>query len=179
MYGNDGRHGKSDENGELLAELAALDGESAAERAYELGVIDACKQSPRASATVRDRMAALAQVDTERALERLRGTGDTSYDRSLINLAYDEGRTRGLKLVRDGDGAEAVWEKLVGETTDADVEGTKSETFEEALPGALGRLRAFDVEPDTGPPETLSLPTFLRERGGPGRRGGSESNGRE
>lgn len=155
----DGRDARTDggndrDDGDHLREFASLDGREATERAFELGVADACAPNGRS------RAAHLADVDTERALDLLRDTGETTYDRSLIDLAYEEGRTRALKLSRDGDDGEAVWTQLVGDGVDADM--PRSEPFEEALPGALGRLQALDIETDTGPPESLSLPKFLR-----------------
>ena len=172
MYGNDGGAGTNEGNGtdeeRLLSEFSDLDGQDATERAFELGVADACHRAHGTSGGTRARIEALARVDTDRALRRLKETGDSTYDRSLIDLAYDEGRTRGLKLARREDDTEKVWSELVGNgTPDGDVPA--SGTFEEALPGALGRVGALDIGTDTGPPGTLSLPEFLRSRGGPGR----------
>ncbi|MDR5674542.1 Uncharacterized protein AArcCO_0125 [Halalkaliarchaeum sp. AArc-CO] len=177
MYGNDGGTGTNGGNGtdeeRLLSEFSDLDGENATERAFELGVADACEQVHSTSGSTRGRIEALAGIDTDRALRRLKETGDSTYDRSLIDLAYDEGRTRGMKLARREDDAEGVWSELVGDdTSDGDVPTTG--TFEEALPGALGRVRALDIGTETGPPESLSLPEFLRSRGGPGRRDGTK-----
>ena len=172
MYGNDGG-GTNGEKGtdeeRLLAEFSDLEGQEATERAFELGVADACVRTHGTAGDARPRIESLSRVDTDRALQRLRETGDSTYDRSLIDLAYDEGRTRGLKLARREDDAEAVWSELVDDDT-AEGEVPGPETFEEALPGALGRSGALDIGTETEPPGSLSLPEFLRSRGGPGRR---------
>ncbi|MEF8779223.1 MAG: hypothetical protein V5A46_00920 [Haloferacaceae archaeon] len=160
MYGYDGNgagDGASDgvDAEELLDEFAELDGEEAADRAYELGVADACDPGNRSRAS------ALAGLDSERALRRLKETGETTYDRSLIDLAYNEGRTRAMEYVGESDGGDDAWGELVG---DGDATVAEPEPFREALPGALSRLRTLEIDAETGPPESLSLPDFLGGR---------------
>lgn len=164
MYGydeNGAGDGASDaaDPEELLEEFAELDGEEAADRAYELGVADACDPGDRS------RVSALARLDSERALRRLKETGETTYDRSLIDLAYNEGRTRAMEYTGESGGADDAWGGLVGGD---DAVALEPEPFREALPGALGRLRTLEIDTETGPPESLSLPDFL---GGRRRRG--------
>jgi hypothetical protein len=112
-----------------------LDREEAIERAFALGVASWCGR----------------EHDGE--LERLREALSGSYDRSIVELAYEEG----YALARDlDDDVEAVWDRLV----DEDGSLTPVAPLPEAMPGALGRL-AFLRRSD-GPPESLDLPDFLR-----------------
>lgn len=116
---------------------STLDRESAIERAFALGVAKACGEShPDEYARVR---------------QALPG----SYDQSIVELAYEEGRTKALTLERQGE--EDVWEALVDEETRTAVDSP----LPEAMPGALDS-REF-LSRSTGPPESLDCPEFLRK----------------
>ncbi|MFB6234996.1 MAG: hypothetical protein ABEH81_01665 [Halopenitus sp.] len=116
---------------------STLDRESAIERAFALGVAEACGESfPDEYARVR---------------QALPG----SYDQSIVELAYEEGRTKALTLEREGE--EDVWETLVDEETKTAAESP----LPEAMPGALAS-REF-LTRSTGPPESLDRPEFLQK----------------
>ncbi|MWV63633.1 hypothetical protein GRS48_02165 [Halorubrum sp. JWXQ-INN 858] len=116
---------------ETLSRAEAID------RAFALGVAAACDRGDAAE------------------LERLTTTADGAYGRSLVRLAYDEGRTRALEA--SAEGPAAVWRALVDDA------GTPRNTpFPAALPGALGELTMTRRRGD-GPPSSLELPPFLRK----------------
>ncbi|ELZ48443.1 hypothetical protein C464_07080 [Halorubrum coriense DSM 10284] len=115
--------------------------EEAIERAFALGV-SAGMDSPRPD-----------------ELDRVLAAFPGSYDQSIVELAYDEGRTKALeaKAERDDPDDEDVWESLVdgaGAPRDAPVPA--------ALPGAIRELTLTDG-PREGPPSSLDLPSMLRK----------------
>ncbi|WP_434521408.1 hypothetical protein [Halorubrum sp. AS12] len=118
-----------------------LSREEAVERAFALGVA-AGVGTPHPD-------------ELERVLEAFPG----SYDRSIVELAYDEGRTKALeaKAERDNPDDEEVWSSLV------DGVGTPRESpVPAALPGAIRELTLTD-RPREGPPSSLDLPSMLRK----------------
>ena len=118
-----------------------LSREEGVERAFALGVA-AGVDNPRPE-------------EVDRVLEAFPG----SYDRSLVELAYDEGRTKALeaKAERDDPDDEAVWRSLV------DGAGAPRESpVPAALPGAIRELTLTDG-PQEGPPSSLDLPSMLRK----------------
>ncbi|WP_128903731.1 hypothetical protein [Halorubrum amylolyticum] len=113
--------------------------EEAVERAFALGVADG--------------------VGSERPaeLDRVLGAFENAYDRSLIELAYDEGRTKALDAAAEADDAEAVWDRLV------DGAGSpRGPPVSAALPGAITEL-TLTRGPREGPPSSLDLPSMLRK----------------
>ena len=113
--------------------------EEAVKRAFALGV---------AAGVGSERPAEL-----ERVLEALPG----AYDRSLVELAYDEGRTKALEAAAEADTEEEVWDELV------DAAGTpRTAPVSAALPGAITEL-TLTKEPQKGPPSSLSFPSMLRK----------------
>ncbi|MFW5917412.1 MAG: hypothetical protein ACOCRD_03275 [Halorubrum sp.] len=122
-------------------EWTDLTREAAVERAFALGVADG--------------------VGTERPdeLERVLEAFPSAYDRSLVELAYDEGRTKALEAIADADAAdpETVWEELV------DGAGTpRTPPIPAALPGAITEL-TLTRRPSKGPPSSLDFPSMLRK----------------
>ena len=118
-----------------------LSREEAVERAFALGVA-AGVDSPRPQ-------------ELDRVLEAFPG----AYDQSIVELAYDEGRTKALEAKAEGDdpGDEAVWGSLV------DGAGAPREMpVPAALPGAIRELTLTDG-PREGPPSSLDLPSVLRK----------------
>ncbi|TKX75778.1 hypothetical protein EXE46_01395 [Halorubrum sp. GN11_10-6_MGM] len=118
-----------------------LSREEAVERAFALGVA-AGVDSPRPD-------------ELDRVLEAFPG----AYDQSIVELAYDEGRTKALeaRAERDDSDDEAVWRSLV------DGVGTPRESpVPAALPGAIRELTLTDG-PREGPPSSLDLPSMLRK----------------
>lgn len=113
-----------------------LDREAAVDRAYALGVATACG----------------APDDHER--DRLIAVGDTAYDRSMIELAYQEGKTHAYNRKRECSDEQSVWTELVGETDPI------SPREREFFPGALSRFSA--MLPPERQPDLLDLPSFLQ-----------------
>jgi hypothetical protein len=90
-------------------------------------------------------------------LERVMEAFPSAYDRSLVELAYDEGRTKALAAADEADDPEEVWESLV------DGSGAPREPpARAALPGAISDL-TLTRPPREGPPSSLSLPSMLRK----------------
>ncbi|WP_430503533.1 hypothetical protein [Haloparvum sp. PAK95] len=116
---------------------STLDRESAIERAFALGVAKACGESHPDEYT------------------RVRQALPGAYDQSIVELAYEEGRTKALTLEQQGE--EDVWEALVDEETKTAADSP----LPEAMPGALDS-REF-LSRSTGPPESLNRPEFLRK----------------
>jgi len=115
-----------------------LDREEAIDRAFALGVAAGCG-SERPS-------------ELDRVLEAF----PSAYDRSIVELAYDEGRTDALAAPDEAD-PERVWDRLVDDT------GTpRRAPVPAALPGAISELTLMD-RPRTGAPSSLELPSFLRK----------------
>jgi len=89
-------------------------------------------------------------------LERVLDDFPNAYDRTLVELAYDEGRTKALEASGDADDAETVWNALVDET------GEPLEApVGAALPGAITDL-TLTSPPREGPPSSLDIPSMLR-----------------
>ena len=90
-------------------------------------------------------------------LDRVMEAFPSAYDRSLVELAYDEGRTKALDAGDAADDPEEVWETLV------DAAGTPRESpVGAALPGAITDL-TLTRPPREGPPSSLDLPSMLRK----------------
>jgi hypothetical protein len=90
-------------------------------------------------------------------LDRVMDAFPSAYDRSLVELAYDEGRTKALDAAAEADDPKAVWESLV------DGSGAPREPpVSAALPGAITDLTLTDP-PRDGPPSSLDLPSMLRK----------------
>ena len=114
-----------------------LDREEAIDRAFALGVAAGCGS------------------ERPDELDRVLGAFPSAYDRSIVELAYDEGRTKALE--DPAEEPERVWDRLVDET------GTpRRAPVPAALPGAINELTLMD-RPRTGAPSSLELPSFLRK----------------
>ncbi len=113
--------------------------EEAVERAFALGVADGVGSERPA--------------ELDRVLEAFPG----AYDRSLVELAYDEGRTKALDAAIAADDAEEVWNELIDGT------GTpRRPPVPAALPGAITEL-TLTKRPEKGPPSSLDFPSMLRK----------------
>lgn len=117
-----------------------LDQEAAHERAFALGV------------------AASLGKEYEGELERILGELDTAYKRSIIRLAYDEGKSKAVKRKRiyETTEPETIWEDLVVEGS-ADV--TRDDPATVGLPGAVTRISV--LSPPTDDLDVIRLPDFL------------------
>jgi len=113
--------------------------EEAVERAFALGVA--------------------TEIDRERPteLDRVLDAFESAYDRSLVELAYDEGRTKALEAAAESADPQTVWDALV------DGGGTpRVAPVSAALPGALTEL-SLTKRPREGPPSSLAFPSMLRK----------------
>lgn len=115
-----------------------LDREAAIERAYALGV------------------AASLGEDHDEELAAIRAKMDSAYDTSVVELAFEEGRTEGLEADSDGDEDTAVWSTLVeGETASVD-----GDDIPGGFPDAVDIAEALDGM-DTDSTDAVRLPQFL------------------
>jgi hypothetical protein len=111
------------------------------ERAYALGVASVCADPG----------------DGE--YERLKRKSPDTYDETIIELAYDEGRARALKLEAEEADDDAIWERLVEVELGAERTGAEEDS-EDAVPESIrapGWMRRSKE-----PPDRLDLPAFLR-----------------
>ncbi|ELZ55222.1 MULTISPECIES: hypothetical protein [Halorubrum] len=118
-----------------------LSREEAVERAFALGVAAGVDEA--------------RPDELDRVLEAFPG----SYDRSIVELAYDEGRTKALEAKAEGDDPddEEVWSSLVD-----DLGAPRESPVPAALPGAIRELTLTE-RPREGPPSSLDLPSMLRK----------------
>jgi len=117
--------------------------EEALERAFALGVAR-CLGEP-------------AHEEYEQVLEAAK----TTYERSLIELSYEEGRRKASG--RAAEESTAIWEDLVVETADIDVsDGPGGRQSPTNRPEMMSRPEPT-VVPDDGL-DRVRLPEFLRRR---------------
>jgi len=117
-----------------------LDENEAIDRAYALGVA-----------------ASLGEYHRDE-LEAIRDEMTTAYNRSVVDLAFDEGKNEGREV--EAEESETVWNELViGEdvTIDRDETPTGGRT---GLPEAVDRMDALD-RPERDSTDALDLPEFL------------------
>ena len=123
-------------------EWDALTADEAIDRAYALGVA-----------------ASFDEYHPEE-LEAIRAEMDSAYDKSVVDLAFDEGRTAARKA--EADAEETVWNDLVaGElvTVDPDEVPTGGR---DGLPEAIARTGALD-RVDLDQRDAVELPKFLQK----------------
>jgi len=112
--------------------------DEAVERAYALGVAAACGH------------------DNRQEYESITDAAETSYDRSLIELSFDQGRSDALQLEASGTDTEAIWDDLVESTT------VTLSNSDDSLPELLDSADLLDrFDQLDGPPATLHKPSFL------------------
>jgi len=128
---------------EFDTEWTELDKDEALERAFALGVAR-CLGTP----------------DHE-AYERVRNAADTTYERSLIELAYEEGRTKAAE--RSETEPTAVWEDLVVEADSSTTDAPSAPRHEDDGPPGMFSRPEPTAAPDDGL-DRLRLPAFLRRR---------------
>lgn len=121
-----------------------LDDDQAMERAYALGVA-----------------ASLGEYHRDE-LDALREEMNSAYKRSVIDLAYEEGRTEAKEADASTDTDEAVWNELViGEEVDIEPEESKT-GGRTGLPEAIDVTEALEL-PDRDSTDSLELPEFLKD----------------
>ncbi|MFD1640539.1 hypothetical protein [Halohasta litorea] len=120
------------------AEWSELARDEAVERAYALGVAAACGH------------------DNREEYEAIKAAADSTYDRSLIELSFEQGKSQALQLDASETDHEEIWDRLVESST------VKLPARDGGLPEALAPADLLDrfgqVE---GPPSTLNKPSFL------------------
>jgi hypothetical protein len=122
-----------------------LDKEGALERAFALGVARSLGEPNREE------------------YERIREAATTTYERSLIELSYEEGRQKASG--RTAEESSAVWEDLVVETADLDVsegDGATGPSSRTGRPDMMSRPEPT-VVPEDGL-DRVRLPELLRQR---------------
>jgi len=118
----------------------ALDKDDATTRAYAIGVAERLGEGNREE------------------LEAIYAEMDSAYHRSMVELAYEEGRNE-AKAAADGDDADAVWAELVqGEVTTVDPDDIPE--GRESLPDALDSGELLDRQ-DIDSTEAVDRPEFL------------------
>ncbi|WP_348613403.1 hypothetical protein [Halobaculum rarum] len=129
-----------------------ISGTEAIRRAYALGV------------------AAAFGYENREEFDRLRDALDTSYDRSIIDLAYQEGKHEAEVIHADSEATDgdAVWKQLIegaappSDLSDPDSSAEGSPTGRPItateFPPALGRAGLLDGGDDLG---ALGFPAFL------------------
>jgi hypothetical protein len=123
-----------------------LDKDEAIDRAYALGVA-----------------ASLGEYHPEE-LERVRTEMDTSYNKSVVDLAFDEGKNEARELDADAvkSTADPVWAELVeGESVTVDEDEVPTGGHD-GLPDAIDKMDALD-RPEPGKNEAVELPEFLEK----------------
>ena len=116
--------------------------DEAVERAYALGVAAACGH------------------DNRTEYEEIKASADSAYDRSLIELSFEQGKSQASQLESVGSESEEIWSQLVESST------VEIPSEDAALPEALGSAELLGKSDQLdGPPETLAKPSFLLRDG--------------
>ncbi|WP_276273179.1 hypothetical protein [Haloarcula litorea] len=128
---------------EYDADWDTLEKDAATDRAYAIGVAER-----------------LGEYNREE-LEAIYAEMDTAYNRSMVELAYDEGRNEAKDAARSGSGdPEAVWAELVeGETTVVEP-GEPPTGGRDGLPEALEPTELLDRQ-SVDSTEATDRPEFL------------------
>jgi len=118
-----------------------LTDDEAIERAYALGVA-----------------AALEEYHPDE-LGAIRETVDTQYKRSIVDLAFDEGRNEGREIQESDAETNNAWKELIDEEFTT-IEPDNPVGGRTGLPEAVARIQALDRQaPDST--EATELPGFL------------------
>jgi hypothetical protein len=131
--------------GDEYDEWDTLDKDEAAERAYAIGVAEK-----------------LGEYNREE-LEAIYEEMDTNYNRSMVELAYEEGRQEAAEAARTSDeNGEAVWTDLVrGETTYVEPDDIPT-GGRDGLPEALEPTELLDRQ-EVDSTEAVDIPDFLEK----------------
>jgi hypothetical protein len=123
---------------------ATLDRDEATERAYALGVAES-----------------LGEYNREE-FEAVHDEMDTSYDKSMVELAFREGKTEGQEFdpPAEADADEAAWAELVeGETVTVDEDDIPT-GGRDGIPEAVDKMDAID-RPNPDEIDATDRPDFL------------------
>ena len=121
----------------------SLDRDEAMSRAFAIGV------------------AASLGHDYDEEYERIVRSMDSSYNRSIVELAFEEGKNKAKKKQYEGDdGEDAVWSELVeGETVTVERDEVPT-GGQNKLPPALDKAKILD-RPNTDSRDRVKKPDFL------------------
>jgi len=124
----------------------SLDRDEAMSRAFAIGV------------------AASFGHDYSEEYERIVAEMDSSYNRSIVELAFEEGKNKAKKKRHESDNGDEgdVWSELVeGETVTVEREGVPT-GGQNRLPAALDKAEILD-RPDADSRDRVSKPDFLEK----------------
>lgn len=124
-------------------EWESLSVDEASRRAYALGVCESLGEPH------------------PQELDRIKREISRSYERSIVELAYDEGRNRARQLKRDTEDAESVWTALVEAEPITTGFGDPRDS---GVPEAITRAKFLSRTRDDL--ERVKFPKVLRERQG-------------
>lgn len=131
---------------DLGTDWTTLDRDEALHRAFALGVATACGH-PHPD-----------------EYDRVLAAVESAYERSMVELAYSEGKQKATDLRPDAADAEAVWTQLVDEDDGSALSVAVDRVRPPArldLPASLSRIGLLDrSNPDQR--KSLDLPAFLR-----------------
>lgn len=121
-----------------------IDPDEAIERAYALGVA-----------------ASLGEYHPEE-LDAVRAEMDTAYTKSVVDLAFDEGKNEAKSAAPSDDPDGSVWSELVeGETVTVDPDDVPT-GGKQGLPEAIDKIEALE-RPSMDRSEAVELPEFLEK----------------
>jgi len=119
-----------------------LEKDGATDRAYAIGVAER-----------------LGEFNREE-LEAIYAEMETAYDRSMVELAYEEGRNEAKAAGESASDADAVWAELVeGETVYVEPEDLPNRG-RDGLPPALDKTELLDKQ-DVDSTDVVDRPEFL------------------
>lgn len=99
--------------------------------------------------------------DHESEFKRIYAHFDTPYNRSLVELSFEEGRNRARKEVGAGGDQSDIWDDLVASGEIDRVEPTPFTRGGQSVPSAVQRATMLN-SPLDGPLDAIGLPDFLR-----------------
>jgi len=123
----------------------SLEKDEAIQRAYALGVA-----------------ASIGEFHPDE-LDAVREEVDSAYDKSVVDLAFDEGKTEAREADADpAEEGEAVWSDLVeGETVTVDPDDVPT-GGRDGLPEAIDKIEALD-RPEMDSTDAVDRPDFLEK----------------
>ena len=120
------------------ADWSDLTRDEAVERAYALGVASACGH------------------DNTNEYEAITAAAASSYDRSLVELSFEQGQADARQLEAPDTEADEIWDELIESTT---ITPPENDT---ALPELLDSAELLErFNQLEGPPAALNKPSFL------------------
>lgn len=97
-------------------------------------------------------VASVFGYENEEEFDRLYDALDSSYDRSIVDLAYEEGKQEARQLRGEGPDEAAVWDELVG----------GGGASEDSTPSGSSPYPASERSPAEKRPESLDRATLIK-----------------